>query len=224
MRPVPAACGVLLAFALSAVAVGQTASQAKAAVPTKQIQMSGGIARLDKAVDTGKARAGDAVTAKLAEPIRLADGTTLPKDTILNGHVVEVESSLNGNDSKLVLLFNQVIVKGKAPIPVKVTIQRLIAPPVPGPDKTRESPVLDARGLGFSSGGGGNVNSGMPSIGNIVPPVRDQDPSLPGVRLDASVRDANSGTLTSQGKNTQLPLWTQLQIAIVHLPPNAVVN
>jgi hypothetical protein len=223
MRQVPVTGGVLLAIALSVVAVGQTASQPKGTVATKQIQMSGGIARLDKPVDTGKVRAGDVVTAKLVESIRLADGTTLPKDAILGGHVVEVEPSLNGGDSTLVLLFDQVTVKGKPSLAVKVTIQRVIAPPVPGPKKIdpTESELVTR---GYSQGGGANVDSGMPSVGNLVPPAHDKDPSVPGVTLDASVRDANSGTLTSKGKNTQLPLWTQFQIAVVRLPPNAVIN
>ena len=130
--------------------------------------------------------------------------------------MVAVQPSQNGGDSKLVLLFNEVIVKGQPPILVKVTIQGLRAPPIPGPDKTgigeSEPNYTTHADIGGFSWGYGPQREGI------------KDTSVPGVSLDSSVKDPNSGTITSKGTNTKLPLWTQIRIAIVYLPPNAVIH
>jgi hypothetical protein len=206
-----------IGLAASMSALAQTAAKPIAPVPTKQVRMSTGMARLDKPLDTRRAKIGDEVTAKLMDAIPLADGTTLPKEATLSGYVVEVQASQNGGDSRLVLLFNEVIVKGESrPIPVKVTIQGLRAPPVPGPDKTgTEEGILRSTAPNDPSG----------FTGLFEPQKEDiKDTSVPGVILNSFLRDSTSGTVTSLGKNTQLPLWTQIRIAISHLPPNAVIQ
>ena len=47
---------------------------------------------------------------------------------------------------------------------------------------------------------------------------------MPGVTLTGTIQDPNSGTLTATGKNAKLEIWTQLQIAIIPIPPNAVIK
>jgi hypothetical protein len=201
-------CGLVLAIATSVAAPAQTAVKPEAPVPTIPIKMSAGVARLDKPLDSRTAKAGDTVTAKLTDLVILSDGRPLPRETTLFGHVVAVQSSQNGSDSKLVLLFNEVLVKGKPPLTVKVTIQGLRMPPIPGPEKTYPDDGDPRRFAGLYNPHGEGI----------------KDTSVPGVSLDSSVKDSNSGTITSNGRDTQLPLWTQLRIAIVHLPSNAVVN
>src|SRR4051812_21664262 len=90
--------------------LAQTAAKTETPGQTKQMKMSAGTARLDKKVDAKNAKVGDGVTAHLMDAIVCEDGTTLPKDAVLSGHVVEVQPSQSKSDSKLVLLFDQVVV------------------------------------------------------------------------------------------------------------------
>src|ERR1700683_3077230 len=69
-------------------------------------------------LDTKKSKAGDPVTAKTLNPLKLNDGTVLPRGTILTGKVTQVQSKSSGN-ATLAIIFNQLeTAKGAAPIPV----------------------------------------------------------------------------------------------------------
>jgi hypothetical protein len=208
--------------------LAQTAAKPAAPVQTKQMKMSAGVARLDKKVDAKNAKVGDSVTAHLMDAISCEDGTTLPKDATLTGHVVEAQPSQSKSDSKLVLLFDQVTVKGKPPIPVKVTLLGLIPPPVLGPDTTNGNRATDQEGVPTAQGGlrNGPTGSMPPSRApQTLPNGGSPAPStVPGVTLTGTIQDPNSGTLTSTGKNAKLEMWTQLQIAIIPIPPNAVIK
>lgn len=208
---------------LGAIALTATLG-ALAQAPTKQMKMSAGLARLDKKVDAKNAKVGDVVTAKLMDAIHCEDGTTLPKDATLSGKVVEVQPSQNKGDSKLVLLFDQVIVKGKAPITVKVTMLGLIPPPVSGPDTTGAS-VATPNSPGGIRQAPVASSTASDRVQDSNKPLASQQPSaVPGVTLTGTIQDPNSATLTSTGHNVRLEMWTQLQIAIIPLPPTAVLK
>jgi hypothetical protein len=210
----------------AAIGFAQTAAP-PAPAQTKQVQMAAAQARLDKKVDAKNAKVGDPVTAKLMDDVRCSDGVLLPRDATLSGRVVEVQPSQNKSDSTLVLIFDQLIVKGKPPVQVKVTLLGLASPPVQGPDTTNGNRAMDQQGIPTAQGAGRNG-----PMGNI--PNAPQQPShmsggekdstVPGVELKAEITDPDSCTLTSKGKNVQLPTWTQLKIAIIDLPPNAVIK
>jgi len=212
-------------------------------VETRQLQMAAGKARLDKKVDAKNAKVGDPVTAKLMEDIQCADGVLLPKDATLSGRVVEVQPSENKGDSRLVLTFDELVPKGKPPIRVKVTLLGLSSPPVQGPDLVTGKREIDLEGLPTAAsttrrgpGGVGSKNAppGTSRVPIASPPATHDQPShvggelkdssVPGVELNSSIQEPNSGTLTSKGKNAQLPLWTQMRIAIIALPPDAVIK
>ena len=210
-------------------------------VETRQMQMAAGKARLDKKVDAKNAKVGDPVTAKLMEDIQCADGVLLPKDATLTGRVVEVEPSQNKGDSRLVLTFDELVPKGKPPILVKVTLLGLSSPPVQGPDLVTGKRDLDLEGLPAARSTtrqeprslGGNARP--PAHAPLAsPPATHEQPShsggelkdstVPGIELNSSIQEPNSGTLTSKGKNAQLPLWTQMRIAIIALPADATIK
>lgn len=189
--------------------------------------MAAAQARLDKKVDAKNAKVGDPVTAKLMDDVQCSDGVLMPKDATISGHVVEVQSSQNKSDSTLVLIFDQLVVKGKAPVPVKVTLLGLASPPVQGPDTITGNRATDQQGIPSAQGAGrngplGNVSNNPQQPSHVS--GGDKDSTLPGVELKAEITDPNSGTLTAKGKNVQLPTWTQLKIAIIELPPNAVIK
>jgi len=210
-------------------------------IKTRQMQMSAGKARLDKKVDAKNAKVGDPVSAKLMEDIQCPDGVLLPKDATLTGRVVEVQPSENKGDSRLVLTFDELVPKGKPPIRVKVTLLGLSSPPVQGPDLVTGKRELDLEGLPAAKStthqeprslGGSSAPSPRTPI--VSPPATHDQPShvggelkdstVPGVELNSSIQEPNSGTLTSKGKNAQLPLWTQMRIAIIALPADAVIK
>ena len=213
-------------------------------VETRQVQMAAGKARLDKKVDSKNAKVGDLVTAKLMEDIQCADGLLMPKDATLSGRVLEVQPSENKGDSKLVLIFDELVPKGKQPIRVKVTLLGLISPPVQGPDLVSGKRDLDLEGLPAATSttrqgpGAVSAKNAPPGASRTVPmasvpATHDQpshsggelkDSSVPGVELNSSIQEPNSGTVTAKGKNAQLPLWTQMRIAIIDLPPNALIK
>jgi len=214
-------------------------------VVNKQIQMAGGAARLDKKVDSKNAKVGDVVTAKLMDDIHCPDGVLMPKDSTLSGQVVEVQPSEKKSDAKLVLIFDQLTIKGKPPIPVKVTLMGLIAPPVSGPDTTSGKVDADGMAVALSQLRQGappppvqNNSSSHPGATGGTPIARPyiwdnspghqgnemKDSTVPNVDLNSSITDPNSGTMTSKGKNTQLPMWTQMRIAIIDMPPNAAIK
>lgn len=197
------------------------------AVRTVQVQMAAGAARLEKKVDAKSAKPGDPVTAKLLDNIQCSDGVLFPKDATLAGRVVEVQPSENKGDSKLVLTFDELVPKGKPPIRVKVTLLGLVSPPVQGPDTVTGNRDSDLEGVPPAVG----KTRGGP-LGNN-PVMHDQpshekggikDSTVPGVTLTSSIQDPNSGTMTTKGKNAQLPLWTQLKIAIIDVSPNAAIK
>lgn len=182
-------------------------AQAQTEAETERIPVSAGVVRLEKQVDSKSAKVGDVVTAKLMGTIPLADGTTLPKEATLSGHVVAVQASQNKSDSQLTLLFDQVIVKGKPSVPVRVRIRGLSLPPVPGPEKN-------------------GTNDGDPRIfdGLYDPHESFKDTSLPELVEGSYDHGVSSGTMAAKGKNTKLPLWMQLQIFIIPLSPNSVAH
>jgi len=206
--------------------------------------MAAGRARLDKKVDTKNAKVGDPVTAKLMEEIQCADGLLMPKDATLTGRVVEVQPSENKGDSRLVLTFDELLQKGKPPIRVKVTLLGLISPPVQGPDLVTGKRDLDLEGLPAAAsttrqgpGAASAKNAPQGATRSVpmasVPATHNQpshvgselkDSSVPGVELTSSIQEPTSGTMISKGKNAQLPLWTQMRIAIIALPDGAVVK
>ncbi len=216
-------------------------------VVTRQMQMAAGKARLDKKVDAKNAKPGDPVTAKLMEDIQCADGVLMPKDATLSGRVLEVQPSEHKGDSKLVLVFDELVQKGKPPIRVKVTLLGLIAPPVGGPDLVTGKRDMDLEGIPAAAsttrqepralGAQTATPAGTAASRSVpmasLPATHDQpghagedlkDSSVPDMTLNSSIKDPYSGTVTSKGKNAQLPLWTQLRIAIIALPPNAVIK
>jgi hypothetical protein len=148
-------------------------------------QLVAATAELQHAFDTKTAKQGDAVTAKLSGTVHLS-GTTLPRNTVLLGHVDEVQPSQNKGIAKVVLTFDHARLENGQQVAIKSTIIGIF------PAGTEQS---------------------APSLS---PDMKiDQEPSgAHGYGLTSSVVASNSGTLSADGKNIHLANGTEFQFAI----------
>lgn len=148
-------------------------------------QLVGATAELQHELDAKTAKQGDTVTAKLSQSIHLS-GTTLPRNTLLIGHVDAVQPSQNKSASKIVLTFDQARLADGKQVAVKSTV------------------------VGFYPAGSQQV------LPNISPDMQiNQRPSgSHGAGLISSVTDSNSGTLSANGSNVHLSNGTELQFAL----------
>ncbi len=142
-------------------------------------------AELQHGLDAKTAKQGDTVTAKLSQPVHVA-GTTLPRNTLLIGHIDAVQPSENKGVSKIVLTFSQAKLADGQQIAIKSTIVGVY------PSGTDLVP---------------------PSLSSELQ-VHQEPSSTHGFGLNSSVTDENSGTLSANGKNVHLADGTELQFAV----------
>jgi len=213
--------------------------------PTKNIQLVGARASLSKGLDAKKAKQGDPVTAKLQDDVRIPDSVELPKNTVLVGHVDQVQPSQNKSDSTVQVTFDKAQLKNGQQIPIKATIMQ-IAPPVNaiamnqagGADSGGGGGMPSAPAASNGGGGGGGAGGGMqsaqprpsttPTVGSGTPDQSQQQgggqPGITDVALQSDIHQSNSGTFTSKGKNVRLPDGTQMQFAVAVIPPNTQIK
>jgi hypothetical protein len=210
-------------------------------VSVKNIQMVGARASLNKTIDAKKAKQGDAVTAKLLDNVKIPDSVELPKNTVLLGHIDQVQPSENKSDSSLQVTFDKAQLKNGQQLAIKATIMQISAPASAvrnqesggAGDATAApgSPMPQSTG---SSGGGGGMQSTQssprptptPSTTSTAPDISQLpgQQSVLGVQLQSDVHQSNSGVFTAKKKNVHLDEGTQLQMAIAVIPPNTQVQ
>jgi hypothetical protein len=210
---------------------------------TKNIQLVGARAWLNKGLDAKKAKQGDPVTAKLQEDVKIPDSVELPKNTVLVGHVDEVQPSQSKSDSSVQVTFDKAQLKNGQQVPIKATIMQ-IAPPANAIAMNQAGGADSSGGGGMPSapaasngGGGGGAGGGMqsaqprpsttPTVGSGTPDQSQQQGSQPGmtdVALQSDIHQSNSGTFTSKGKNVRLPDGTQMQFAVAVIPANTQIK
>jgi hypothetical protein len=169
-----------LAFSGSGFALGQSQSG----------QLTSGAALLGHSLDTKEAVAGQAVTAKLINPIDTAEGLTLPRGTELLGRVAEVQASHGKSAATLTLIFDKARTKDGKEVAIKATLVAI------GPQNT----------LSDTSGTVATTDSFDQPAGE-----------LPGVSLHSVVQSDSSGTLTSKSANIRLDNGTEILIAVAPL-------
>jgi hypothetical protein len=107
--------GVSMGLCATAV-TGQTAPATGAAPTGPTLQ-----AEFLKTIDASQARVGDEVTAKTVMPLEFG-GVKFPPGATVIGHVAQAEPS------RLVLVFEQIIVKKNAPIGVGLSLRAIMMP------------------------------------------------------------------------------------------------
>jgi len=85
-------------------------------------------ATLEKDLHANRVKVGDMFTARIKSEVVLQDGTKIPKNSKLQGHVTEVKKAEGKEPSRMGLLFDKLILDKKEEKPIAVTLIS-VAPP-----------------------------------------------------------------------------------------------
>ena len=219
----------------------QPAAQ-NASQPQHTIQMVQAQAQLDKTLDTKKARQGDLVTAKLVQGVQIPDAEALPKNTVLEGHVDQVQASENKGDSMVTVTFDKAKLKDGKELAIKATVlavsEPVYAQQQAGGGAPSGAPAAMPSGGAPSGGGssGGAMGSGSstpaPAPQPMSVPDASQRPSqptqshggVPDVMLKSDIHEHTSATFSSRGKNVHVPDGTQMQFALAIIPAGVTLQ
>jgi hypothetical protein len=235
-RTIGTGTGVMLALAGGAVlAQNQTAGTAEGQQQT--IQLVRAQASLDTTLDAKKAKQGEPVKAKLQDDVQIPNEEALPKNTVLEGHVDQVQPSEHKSDSTLVVTFDKAVLKGGKELPIKATVLQVSepalmqqeaaggAPMAPGEGGAAPMAAPPASGGGAAGGAAGAGSSPAPSTPAPmdVPETNPNQPQkhggVPGVMLTSDIHQHTSATFTSKGRNVHVPGGTEMQMAVAVIPP-----
>ncbi len=222
-------------LALSAVA----ASPARAQQPARRIiPLVRARAVLETTLDAKKAKQGEVVRARLQTEVPIPNGPTLPRNTILLGHVDQVQASQHHSNSSLVVTFDQAKLKKGEPLTVKVTVFSIAEPASPGAANTSASgngslgdaSSDTARPPNFAPPAGVNLSNPQiqPPQGQGVPLPVPQMPQqmpqmprardVPGVTLITDMNRPTSATFLSQRRNVHLSGGVEMGVAVGIIP------
>lgn len=219
-------------------AASDAQSGATSAQPQRTIQMVPAIAQLDKTLDAKKAKQGDPVTAKLQRDVQIPNSEALPKNTVLEGHVDQVQASDHKSDSTMTVTFDKAKLKDGRELPIKATVVAVSEPINPqqaasgGPSGAPGQPMpssAPSSGPGPSSGGSMGGGGSAPSAPSAPQPMstpeanagstqQAQGNGVPDVTLKSSIHDPSSATFMSKGKNVHVPDGTQMEVALTVIP------
>lgn len=213
MKEIETRARFLLSVVAVAIAVTPTpgVAQESASPGVVSMQMSSARVWLTKGLDAKKAKQGDVVTAKLLDDTKVPNSQDLPKNTVLLGRIDMVQPSQSKSDSSIQVTFDKAQLKDGQQLPVKVTVMRIFPPS-----------SLTAQGGGSTPGdqlAPRNPGGAAPTPGSSQGGQRDE--GVNGVLLKSDVHDNNSGTFMTKGRNVYIGNGTELQVAIVVVPPNA---
>jgi hypothetical protein len=143
-------------------------------------------AELTTKIDAKTAKAGDVVTAKLTSSIRFGGGTELRRNTLLIGHIDQVQAAVNNGVSTVVLTFDKAQPKGGQAIAIKSTI------------------------VGIYPNGTDLVTPDL----NPQMKIEEAPSSAHGYSLISDAQGSTSGVLKADGKNIHVGDGTELQFAL----------
>ena len=141
---------------------------------------------LQTKIDAKTAKPGDPVTAKLVSSVHLPGGAEIPRNTLLIGHIDQVQAAENTGVSTVVLTFDKAQPKDGQPIAIKSTIVGI------QPSNSAFAPT------------------------DLNPQLKTEQTaeSRHGFSLSSDVQGANSGVLKANGKNVHLEHGTELEFAL----------
>ena len=162
---------------------------------TNAAQLVAANAVLETRIDARTAKAGDAVTAKLTSSVHLPGGMELQRNTLLTGHIDQVQAAVNDGVSTVVLTFDKAQPKDGQAIAIKSTI------------------------LGIYPSG---TDLLPPDL--TAQKIEQAPSSAHGYSLTSDVQDSNSGVLKADGKNVRLGDGAELQFAVAPLAAGAAAT
>jgi hypothetical protein len=188
--------------------------------PTLQMVMAR--AELKDSINAKKAKQGDTIRARIKDNVELANGHQLAKDTILEGHVDQVQASDHKSDSTVVVTFDKALVKGGEELPIKATLLSIWEP--------QEGVSGGMSPQAAMPQGGGPMQSGVSVSGTAetshIPMSMDVPQAgmpqgsqkVPGVTLHSDIHEKSSATFTASRRNVDVPDGTQMKFELVVIP------
>jgi hypothetical protein len=231
-RVLATGAGIALSTMMGAAAWAQSPAAADSgSQPQRKIEMVQARAQLDNTLDTKKAKQGEAVTAKLEENVEIPDAQALPKNTVLEGHVDQVQASDHKSDSMMVVTFDKAKLKDGQEVPIKATILAVTEPASMQQEAAGGTPASAGSPMPSGAPGGsgpmGGSSASTPSAPNqpmnaaqasSSSPQQAQQNGVPDVTLKSDIHEHNSVTFMSKGKNVHVPDGTQMQVALAIIP------
>lgn len=235
--------GASLGLAMLMVVAARGQDQAAGANGTAQaqhtIQLVQAQATLAITLDTKKAKQGEPVTAKLEENVPIPGEQALPKNTVLEGHVDQVQPSEHKSDSMVVVTFDKAKLKDGQELPIKATILAVSEPALAQEQASAGAPASMGEPMPSGSPGGSGSRGGSmassPSVPSTPAPQpmnvpasgsqqQTQQKGVPDVTLQSDIHQHSSATFTSKGRNVHVPDGTQMQVALAVIPPGVTLQ
>jgi hypothetical protein len=205
---------------------------------TRTLQMVQAKAELQKGLDAKKAKQGEPVTAKLSDDVQVPNAQTLPKNTVLEGHVDQTQVSQDKHGtSSVTVTFDKAKLKTGQELPIKATVLAIAQPTyntgqagAPGSAPVSGPPMAGGGapgGGGAPSGGGspsGAAPSSMPSqqVPSATEPgtgTQANGAQASGVQVKSDIHQPTSATFVQQGKDVHVSGGTQMEVALTIIPP-----
>jgi hypothetical protein len=156
---------------------------------------------LDTSLDSKKRTAGDQVQVKIAAPVELSDGTVLPRDAKVTGHITEAKARSKGDsESSLGIVFDKIAMPNGKTMNIKGYLQAV----APNPNAEQNGGGVDY---------GSSMNRSMEHAGpgmeshTAIPVLNAQSAGVQGIKDLALNGD---GLLTSPGKVVKLEYGSQM--------------
>ena len=186
-----------LVIASTALVLSLSAMAKDSQPATNAAQLVSANAVLETGIDARTAKAGDAVTAKLTSSVHLPGGTELQRNTLLTGHIDQVQAAVNDGVSIVVLTFDKAQPKDGQAIAIKSTIVGI-----------------------YPSG----TSLLLPPDLNPQLKVEQAPTSAHGYSLTSDVQGSDSGVLKADGKNVRLGDGAELQFAVAPVAAGSVAT
>jgi len=154
-------------------------------------------AELDKSLDSKKAKAGDAVTARTTEAVKEDGKVVLPKGTKLAGRVTRASARSKGDsDSTLAVQFDRAELKSGQEVALQLNVQAMAAAPGVAPIGGDD---LQGMGSGNAGAPGGGRAGAGPTVGGAASGAASTVPRTTERATGAANSTVNSTTNAASG-------------------------
>lgn len=192
---------------------------------------------LAKTIDAKKAKAGDAIAARVTLPVLARGKVLLPNDTKIAGHVVSAKRSHGGGEAELSIVFDRAALKDGSELPLALTVQAIGRSSYSAAETSSQDPYNPDAPLGAGVPGAPNSAPRSPGVPIAQPrvaptptaPSGGPDSTRPHPALDTGSHgavglpdvtltespDATTGSVVKAAKNVKLESGTEMILRVV---------
>ena len=163
------------------------------------------IVQLSRTLDSRNLKQGNEVEAKLVSDLHMADGTTIPRGSLVKGQVTEAKARSKGDSqSTLAFAFDSIVNRGTPDIRINVSIQAL----APNPDAGMNM----GSGLGYFDLTQDQKAPLPPSqTPRNIPLLTEESTGVLGIK---NLELGPDGLLTSSGREVKLDTGTRILMKV----------